>query len=235
MSGKKEGEGTGRSKETIWLDDDDDSSGLTLLDTQPPSGKQPPEDNTEIMARPSPVRLPGRYSYSSVLGLGGMGRVLRVFDERLQRFVALKVILKELSRQPSSVSRFISEAQVCAQLQHPNIIPVYDMGEFEDGRQFFTMKEVHGLTLGQVIEQVHSTVRGGQWSASANGWNFHRLIDVFARVCDAMAHAHSSNVIHRDLKPENIMVGSFGEVVSVRRLRDLKKDRSYNGQVRAEL
>lgn len=148
--------------------------------------------------------LPARYTSVGLLGVGGMGEVLRVLDRELGRTCAFKSIKPELMRKPSVVARFVEEAQIGAQLQHPNIPPVYDGGRTPDGRPWFTMKEVRGRTFGELIAEAH----GGPWTEAV----LHRLCEVLAGVCDAVGYAHGRGVVHRDLKPENVKVGTHGEV-----------------------
>lgn len=147
------------------------------------------------------------------IGRGGTAEVHRVRDPLLGRSMAQKVILPSAHEDPVRVARFLEEAQVTAQLQHPGIVPVHALGRREDGRPYFTMKEVRGYTLRQRIAQVHAASGEGRWGNSADGWSLRQLIEVFRRVCETVAYAHSRGVIHRDLKPENIMTGDFGEVL----------------------
>jgi len=133
------------------------------------------------------------------IGRGGMGEVLRVHDRRLRRLMALKAMHPALATSPELRARFLAEAQATAQLEHPGIIPVHELGVLSDGRPYFTMKEVQGRTLGEVI-------RGGKWP-------LRRMLDALGRVCDAVGYAHARGVIHRDLKPDNVMVGEHGEVL----------------------
>ncbi len=143
---------------------------------------------------------------------GGMGEVRRVADPDLHRAVAMKAIRPDLADSTPLVERFIHEALVTAQLQHPGVVPVHDLGVLPDGRPFFTMKEVQGRTLAELIAEVHA--EGANWhSASGPGCSARRLVQAYQRVCETVAYAHSRGVVHRDLKPSNIMVGSFGEVV----------------------
>ncbi len=134
------------------------------------------------------------------LGMGGMGEVLRVFDHRLRRTMAMKVLRHHLAARPDIRARFVEEAQATAQLTHPGIIPVHELGTLPDGRPYFTMKEVEGTTLADVM-------------AAGQKQRLRRLIGLLARVCEIVGYAHSRGVIHRDLKPLNIMVGAFGEVL----------------------
>ncbi|MCK6503952.1 serine/threonine-protein kinase [Myxococcota bacterium] len=138
-----------------------------------------------------------RYEVRAVLGSGGMGDVIAVFDPRLQREVALKTIRPE---RPDLAARFVQEARITGQLQHPGIVPVHELGTTDEGRPFFTMKRVRGRALDQAV------ARGEPASLLGR-------LDVFRKVCDAVAYAHDKGVLHRDLKPENVMIGAFGEVL----------------------
>ncbi len=112
------------------------------------------------------------------------------------------------------MSRFLDEAQATAQLQHPNILPVHDLGTRPDGRLWFTMREVRGRTLSEVVSEVHA-VSARAWGRSSGGWTFRRLMGAFLSVCREVGYAHGRGVVHRDLKPSNVMVGELGEVYVV--------------------
>ena len=142
------------------------------------------------------------------LGRGGMGRVLEVRDPQLRRVVAAKVLKDPQELDEVRLARFVAEAQVTSQLEHPGIVPVHEMGFAPDGRLFFTMKKVAGASLRQVIVALRKGERG-----TRDRWSRHRLLTTFVQICNAMAYAHSRGVLHRDLKPDNIMVGAFGEVL----------------------
>jgi len=151
-----------------------------------------------------------RYSVRQEIGRGGMGRVLSARDEELHRDVAMKVMREDdgggaesSSLRSIRLARFLEEAQVTAQLDHPGIVPVHELGLDEQGRVYFTMKLVRGEDLSRVIEHAR---------AGRDGWNETRVVTVLLRVCEAMAYAHAKGVIHRDLKPSNIRVGRFGAV-----------------------
>jgi len=153
-----------------------------------------------------------RYRVKDEIGRGGMGAVLRVWDEDLRRHLAMKVMLgKGLPRStghtphtdPRVVARFLEEAQVTSQLDHPGIVPVHELGLDAEGRVYFTMKLVRGKTLKEVLDELAS----GQ-----GNWTQTRVLGLLLRVCEAMSYAHAKGVIHRDLKPANIMVGRYGEV-----------------------
>ncbi|MCY3000890.1 MAG: protein kinase [Planctomycetota bacterium] len=141
------------------------------------------------------------YQFLGEIARGGMGVILKGHDTDLGRDVAVKVLDKRLADRPEVVQRFVEEAQIGGQLQHPGIVPVYELGTMKDERPFFTMKLVKGRTLATLLAE-----------REAVGANRQRLIAIFESVCQTMAYAHSRGVIHRDLKPANIMVGAFGEV-----------------------
>lgn len=152
----------------------------------------------------------GRYDVKEEIGRGGMGVVLRVYDRELHRNLAMKILLDHdgnlLRADPKSetqrLARFLEEAQVTAQLDHPGIVPVHELGVDDDGRIFFTMKLVKGENLSEVFLKSEAKV---------DGWNPTRVLWTLLRVCEAMDFAHRRRVVHRDLKPSNIMVGEFGE------------------------
>jgi len=161
------------------------------------------------------VSLDERYEDLGLIAIGGMGEVRRVRDRTLGRVMAMKIIKKRLIDEPMAVARFIEEAQATAQLQHPGIVPVHEIGRLDDGRHYFTMKEVRGQTLSDVIVEVHAASRSGDWRRAESGWSLRRLVAALRSVCEAVAYAHHRGVVHRDLKPSNIMVGAFGEVLVV--------------------
>ncbi len=153
-----------------------------------------------------------RYKLEGEVARGGMGAILKVWDEDLRRTLAMKVILGGGdSRSDGGASavderqlaRFLEEAQVTGQLDHPGIVPVHELGLDSDGHVFFTMKLVKGRDLKHIFDLVFQ---------ESEGWNETRALSVMLKVCEAMAYAHTKGVIHRDLKPANVMVGNFGEV-----------------------
>ena len=160
-------------------------------------------------------RLEDRYTDLGSLGAGGMGEVRRVKDERLGRVLALKILRPDLVNDQAAVARFVEEAQTAAQLQHPGIVSVHDLGRLPDGRWFFTMDEIHGRSLRQLVKEVHRGSPGSLWCPSASGWTLQRLTQAFLQVCEAVAFAHARGVVHRDIKPANVMVGDLGEVLLV--------------------
>jgi len=203
---------------------------------EPPSAL--PDDDEDL--GPITAESPGRYAFGSPdspwiaspdesheLGHGGLGRVLVVFDRHLGREIALKELLPGLSAATSEdgplsktalvVARFLREARVTAQLEHPNIVPVYEVGQRDDGTLYYTMKLVRGRTLTDALRDCSSLEERLA------------LLNHFVGLCHALAYAHSRGVIHRDVKPANVMVGEFGEtmvldwgVAKVRGQRDLR-------------
>jgi serine/threonine-protein kinase len=157
----------------------------------------------------------GRYQDLGLIGYGGMGEVRRIRDRDLNRIMAMKIIRPKLLKKPLALSRFVEEAQATAQLQHPGVVPVHEMGRLSDGRLYFTMQEIRGRTFGTVIHSLHTCSTTDCWGTTPDGWNLRRLIEAFRHVCDTMAFAHMRGVLHRDLKPENIMVGQHSEVLVV--------------------
>ncbi len=143
-----------------------------------------------------------RYRALELHARGGMARIHRARDRLLDRTVALKVLAGPPD-QADRVLRFLAEARITGQLQHPSVVPVHDLGLDEEGSPFFSMELVQGRTLGEILP----LAREGRET-----WTLARAVRVLVQVCEAVAFAHSRGVVHRDLKPANIMVGSFGEV-----------------------
>jgi tetratricopeptide (TPR) repeat protein len=147
----------------------------------------------------------GGYDLTKAIAKGGMGEIHLARDGGLNREVAVKVSTVSVG---SEDPRFRKEAEVLANLAHPNIVPIYNLGVDSAGRPFYSMKLVKGRTLQSVL----NAVREGEDAAVAE-FTQTKLLTIFRKVCDAMAFAHSKGVLHRDLKPENVMVGEYGEVL----------------------
>ncbi|HEU4520829.1 MAG TPA: serine/threonine-protein kinase [Thermoanaerobaculia bacterium] len=135
-----------------------------------------------------------RYALVQEIARGGMGVIYEAEDRDLQRRVAIKVLGTDLVS-PEAVERLRNEARIIAQLEHPGIVPVHDVGVLPDGRAWYAMKLVRGDVL------------------RPEGRSRTELLRTFLRICEAVAFAHAHGVVHRDLKPENVMIGSFGEVL----------------------
>ena len=171
---------------------------VLLRDTTQADGPSP-------IAQPSSSEMPAsgseRLQLFGEIARGGMGAVLKGRDPDLGRELAVKVLLERHGDDPDLVRRFVEEAQIAGQLQHPGIVPVYELGAFADARPYFTMKLVKGRTLAGLL--------AGRASPAAD---LPRFLTIFEAIAQTMAYAHARGVIHRDLKPSNVMVGSFGEV-----------------------
>jgi serine/threonine protein kinase len=147
-----------------------------------------------------------KYEIGSIIAEGGMGTVVEAQERLLRRRVAMKMMHN--SGLQEELVRFIEEAQITGQLEHPNIVPVYELGVDEENHAFYTMKLVRGVTLHDVLQSIAQNE-----AATLAKYPLSVLLTIFQKVCDALAFAHSKGVIHRDLKPANIMLGEYGEVL----------------------
>lgn len=146
----------------------------------------------------------GRYHIVGVLGRGGMGIVYEAIDSVLERTVALKTLRsRSVTDSAAWISRFRNEARLTAGLEHPGIVPVYDLVHEGHGEPFYTMLLVKGRTLAQILQLLR---------ASDPAWPLGRVAGILLRLCETIAYAHSRGVVHRDLKPSNVMVGDYGQV-----------------------
>ena len=160
------------------------------------------------------VAAEAHYKMEGEIARGGMGAIMRAVDQDIRREVAVKFLLNHADDKMKA--RFVEEAQITGQLEHPNIVPIYQLGAHQDGRAFFSMKIVKGRSLAEILKDEKSNYTVG------------RLLNIFVSICNAMAYAHSRNVIHRDLKPANVMVGDFGEVWSTCRTNRLRAKTSMS-------
>lgn len=143
-----------------------------------------------------PIPATERYEILEPVARGGMGTVYRARDRELERTVAVKVLSAVVER-PDVAARMQQEARILAGLEHPGIVPIYDLGVLQDGRMFYVMKLVSGPRLDEHAAQRPLVER----------------LRLFTRICEPVAFAHAHGVVHRDLKPDNIMIGAFGEVL----------------------
>jgi serine/threonine protein kinase len=160
---------------------------------------QPTQHNSPSWA--STIQTPPGYELLGEVGRGGMGVIFRARDTRLNREVAIKLLREDCRADAAVCARFVAEAQITGQLQHPGIPAVHELGQLPDGRPFLAMKLVKGRTLHELLRE-----RGDP--SQERG----RFLAIFEQVCQAVGYAHAHRVIHRDLKPGNVMVGAFGEV-----------------------
>ncbi len=154
-----------------------------------------------------PLKPQDRYKFIRSIGFGGMKGVLLVHDRDTGRDVAMAIMPDFRDRPLNDLNRFVREARITAKLEHPNIVPVYDIGIDMSGSPFFTMKYLRGATLAVVLKRL----RSGD-AATQEKFPQSRLLQLFVRICNAVAFAHSMDVCHFDLKPGNIHCGDFGEV-----------------------
>jgi serine/threonine protein kinase len=154
--------------------------------------------------RPASRLETDRYTEHEVIGRGGSSVVIRAFDNDILRYVAVKILNADLASADSQVDRFAEEARITGQLEHPNIVPVYELGLDRVGRRFLSMKFVQGETLEDTLTRLGD--------ARLEPAHLAELLQVLLKVCDALSFAHSRSVIHRDLKPKNIMISDFGQV-----------------------
>jgi tetratricopeptide (TPR) repeat protein/tRNA A-37 threonylcarbamoyl transferase component Bud32 len=193
---------------------DDDSSGVmpTLMSGEDLAGgvNDAKAGNSSVQTCAVPanrIATSGRYVVTAFHARGGMGEVWRCKDANIGREVALKRLS---STRSAARDRFLCEAQITGQLEHPAVVPVHDLGFDENGDPFYVMKFVHGRTLKCVIEDFHDP----QSDRSEPRQTVRtRLLKIFLDLCNAVAYAHSRGVIHRDLKPENVMLGPYGETI----------------------
>ena len=148
------------------------------------------------------------YELGQEVAHGGMGAILSARDTNIHRTVAMKVMRGNQDFDEDRKQRFVQEAQLTGQLEHPNIVPVHELGVDQDGKIFYTMKFVKGVTLHAVLSNIRENV-----PEMVARFPLGQLLTIFQKACDAIAFAHSKGVVHRDLKPENIMIGEYGEVL----------------------
>lgn len=149
---------------------------------------------------PNKLNASTRYAFFKTIARGGKSVIQSCRDLHLQRVICHKSIRKELREDKIENQRFLREARVTAMLQHPNTVPVYEVGRSNGGQLYFTMKLVHGYTLREVLDY-------------RDRYDLVQLVDVIVQIAYALDYAHTHGVAHRDLKPENILVGPFGEVL----------------------
>lgn len=171
-----------------------------------PSRPSAAESRDALERLGSHAPIVSRYRLEKSIARGGMGEIFEVWDQELRRNLAMKVVRTpnaDAVVPPRMLARFLEEAQITGQLDHPGVVPVHELGLDAEGRVFFTMQLVRGRDLERIFELV---------SDEREGWTMTRAIHVLLKACEAVAYAHAKGVLHRDLKPANIMVGHFGEV-----------------------
>ena len=167
-----------------------------------------PAPTRELLRPVDPEQIGRRYRVRGELGRGGVGRVSAALDRELGREVAIKTLLAPESVTAARVQRFVHEARITAQLDHPSVVPVYEFGATSSGQLYYTMKRVDGTSLARVIQG-----KRRQEQEFVDRFPLTRLLRVFENVCLTVAYAHDRRVVHRDIKPDNVMVGAYGEVL----------------------
>jgi serine/threonine-protein kinase len=184
------------TKEAATLTFSSDHGDSKTRDTEPRRGRKSDQPHT-------PSQPPGpRYKIGELLGAGGAGLVTSALDRTIGRTVAVKTLKQGRDSEPRVARRFVDEAHVTAQLEHPNIVPVYDMGWLPDGQPYYTMRIVKKQSLRDVLLRTELKAQ----------WPLVRLLGAFLQVTRALAYAHARGILHNDTKPENVLLGDFGEV-----------------------
>ena len=148
-----------------------------------------------------------RYESRGLLGAGGVGEVVKTQDNDIDRVVAVKRLRADM-RSPGHLARFVEEIRTIGLLEHPNIVPIHDVGVDEEGQYFFVMKYVEGETLESILDKL---AKGDPLYHAQYG--FERRVEIFTAILEAVAYAHSKGILHRDTKPANVMIGPYGEVM----------------------
>jgi serine/threonine protein kinase len=177
-------------------------------------GTQTPSDPSSDAHPPSDLPADSRFRPLRLHREGGMGRVHVALDAELNRQVAFKEIRPGLTDNPAAVEHFLFEAEVTGRLEHPGVVPVYGLGRYPDGRPYYAMRFIDGVSLRDAIGQFHSPAEGPQNRAD-RALALRHLLTRFVAVCQTLAFAHSRGIVHRDLKPHNVLLGPFGETLVV--------------------
>jgi PAS domain S-box-containing protein len=186
-------------------------AGLARLDPESTLAASHPEPDDPQAGGPRAAPGMGtRYAFTSIHATGGIGRVWRARDRQLDREVALKELRPEQAGNSKTAARFVREARLTGQLEHPGIVPVYELTSRPGSSEpFYTMRFVRGGTLTTAVRAYH----GKRLSGQAEPLEFVALLTAFVAICNTVAYAHSRRVLHRDLKGDNVILGDFGEVI----------------------
>jgi len=180
-------------------------SGMTQLATPPP----PISDKTAEPVHAAP--LDGTYRKGNCFAVGGQAEIFKGEDLNLHRQVAIKSLRAELIDRPDARAAFINEARITAQLDHPGIVPIYSINTDEHGGLHLTMKIIRGTSLKTRFDEITKAYEENRVSINHESTRLAERLEIVLRICDALAYAHSRNVMHCDLKPENVMLGEAGE------------------------
>jgi serine/threonine-protein kinase len=200
------------------LDDPDVRSSISSLTTTEGTQSYLAEDSVARPERAAPEASPAdgvRYRRLREHARGGLGEVHVALDVELKREVALKEIQERFADDSDSRMRFVREAEITGQLEHPGVVPVYGLGCYSDGRLFYAMRFIRGEAMESAIKRFHQADEQPGRESGERSLELRELLGRFVAVCNTVAYAHSRGVIHRDLKPANVMLGEFGETIVV--------------------
>jgi serine/threonine protein kinase/tetratricopeptide (TPR) repeat protein len=189
-----------------------DAGTMPTLDSAPPVSDGSPGHVRVSTLGPVPGEASkiSRYTRSKLHAQGGIGKVWLAKDLSLNRDVALKELRPDRLRNPRVWARFVEEARITGQLEHPGIVPIYELTvDSETGQLYYTMKFIRGKTLAEASKEYHDACKAGK----DDPVQFRQLLNAFTAVCQAVAYAHSRGVVHRDLKGQNVVLGDYGEVI----------------------
>ncbi len=187
----------------------DDRSALASPSDRAPALRPASEEEAEFFRRQVRAgRGTRRYSLESVRDAGGMGTVLEVLDLDLGRRMAMKILLPKWRGRDDLLSAFVTEARVTGFLEHPNIVPVHELGLAQEAGLYYTMKLIAGESLRDVLRRLRSEEPETVSRTTPFG-----LLGIFRKVCDAVAYAHANRLLHLDIKPHNVLLGPYGEVL----------------------
>jgi len=175
-----------------------------------------------------------KYTGFQKMEAGGGGLLMSCFDNNLRRRVCIKRLLPNSENFERDRRRLLREARITAQLQHPNTVPVYEIGKDDEGALYFAMKKIEGWNLYRILGRI---AQGDE--DAVRDFNLDRILGILIQASNALAYAHAHGVIHRDIKPENIMVGLFGEVAlmdwGVAKVWGMPENEEEEAEVRQEL
>ena len=194
--------------ETVQIDIDGLFSGTETQEQTAPIRFENLELSTEDILSTLSRKPREKYKFRKSIGQGGMKVVIQVKDRDTTRDIAMAMLPDAQSRPKQEILRFIEEARITASLEHPNIVPVHDIGVDDCGSPYFTMKLIRGETLASVLRKLHD----GDPEYLEN-YPLDKLLRIFLKICNGVAFAHSKGVLHLDLKPENVQLGDYGEVI----------------------
>ena len=194
------------------------ASDVVLASDKTIAGRHTIDDTSfDLSQKPGDAALQGKSRFRVLRShaRGGLGEVFVAMDEEVKREVALKQILPRHADNVTSRTRFLLEAEVTGSLEHPGVVPVYGLGRQADGKPYYAMRFIRGMSLESAIEQYHATAFMPAVDKGKRALELRNLLTRFVAVCNTIEYAHSRGIAHRDLKPENIMLGPYGETLVV--------------------